>query len=59
MSRLVGLDDANVSPGLVMMERQCRHDIISTFNDIHGRIQMLQATRDLYISTLDAIDAPQ
>ena len=59
MSRLSGLDNPNISSSLVVLERQYRHDIISTFNEIRGRIQVLQATRDLYISALDAIDQPQ
>lgn len=58
MSKLSGLDDPNISPNLVILERQYRHDIISTFNEIRGRIQVLQSTRDLYISALDAIEHP-
>lgn len=59
MARLAGIDDPNISPGLLQLERQYRHDIISSYNEIRGRIQFVLSTRDLYISALDGVDQPQ
>lgn len=58
MLRLPNIEEAQVSAQSVQLERIYRHDIITLYNEIRGRISMLQSLRDLYLSVLDSIDPP-